>query len=348
MTIEFTCECGEVFQVEDEFAGRKGRCPTCKRIMIVPEPSKDLELLELQDELEEETMAPRGKNLTEEPAQEELPRGKRVEEEVEVLRGWDLDGNDAALTEKGENRKRFGNISVTLPRPVLLGIPAGILAILILWIALRPAGKTPSEERVYPERPQLEAQLKPQQAPVPDATQLQEEPPKATISQTQEPPSLPKETSPMKPEPSGSPQAQTPGAKPHAKEEKKAPSPTRSPAITAREEIQQKAEVPPRESPGVGKGSMPGSVRPQMAQSGNYTVNVAAFKSQGMADAFADVLRKRGLDPFVWSTELKKGPGKMYRVSIGRFATKRQAELYAKELKEKHGFDTYVVKRPGT
>jgi cell division septation protein DedD len=77
-------------------------------------------------------------------------------------------------------------------------------------------------------------------------------------------------------------------------------------------------------------------------------VNVAAFKSQGMADAFAEVLRKRGLDPFVWSTDLKKGPGKMYRVSIGRFATKRQAELYAKELKEKHGFDTYVVKKPGT
>jgi cell division septation protein DedD len=74
-----------------------------------------------------------------------------------------------------------------------------------------------------------------------------------------------------------------------------------------------------------------------------YTVNVAAFKSQGMAEAYVEVLRKRGLDPFLWTADLPN-QGKMYRVSIGRHGTHKQADAAAKELREKWSLKTYVTR----
>jgi cell division septation protein DedD len=347
MTIEFTCECGEIFQVEDEFAGRKGRCPTCKRIMVVPDPARDLEPLELQDELNEEPSAPKVEKLIGEPQQEDLPKGKRVEEEVEVLRGWDSDGTEPLPSRENGGRKGIPRPWEILPRKIVLGIPAGILAILILWVALKPTTKAPPEDRSLRERPKMEAKAKSPEAPLQEPAPAPGPSPEPSVSKSQEPQALPKEAPPIKVEPKES-QIQTPPPKSPPKEERRTSAPTPQPGVAQRQEPLPKGEITSKEAGPPAKSSMPGSLRAPVSQSGNYTVNVAAFKSQGMADAFAEVLRKRGLDPFVWSTDLKKGPGKMYRVSIGRFATKRQAELYAKELKEKHGFDTYVVKKPGT
>ena len=38
MPIEVVCECGKKFQARDEYAGRRGLCPACKRIFEVPVP----------------------------------------------------------------------------------------------------------------------------------------------------------------------------------------------------------------------------------------------------------------------------------------------------------------------
>ena len=38
MAIVFQCECGKEFQVREEDAGRRARCPTCQRELIVPQP----------------------------------------------------------------------------------------------------------------------------------------------------------------------------------------------------------------------------------------------------------------------------------------------------------------------
>jgi prepilin-type processing-associated H-X9-DG protein len=38
VAIHFRCECGKEFQTRDEDAGRKARCPVCKRDLIVPQP----------------------------------------------------------------------------------------------------------------------------------------------------------------------------------------------------------------------------------------------------------------------------------------------------------------------
>ncbi len=36
--IEFKCKCGKKFSVDDKYAGKKGKCPKCKEVVIVPQP----------------------------------------------------------------------------------------------------------------------------------------------------------------------------------------------------------------------------------------------------------------------------------------------------------------------
>jgi hypothetical protein len=43
MTIEVVCECGKQFNARDEYAGRRGLCPACKRIFDVPVPGAVIE-----------------------------------------------------------------------------------------------------------------------------------------------------------------------------------------------------------------------------------------------------------------------------------------------------------------
>lgn len=362
MTIEFSCECGEIFQVEDEFAGRKGRCPTCKRIMVVPEPVKEQEPLELQEELEEgpQIFDQPHKEVVDETDSRDLPPGKRVEEEVEVFRGWEATPVEEEVyrtpAKDGGPLRPWTNI----PRPVLIGIPAVILiGLMVFWLA-RPTdrkGSHPAKDRA-PKATYSETQPKPSDVkPEP----LKPEPSIGAIS-TQTP-STPQTTSAEKMD-SKQPSAQQPttsrepvaspslAQEPKAtKEEVKPPTPPQKPSAatgakdpaSVPKDTKDKGATRPKEtkSPPVPSPTS----RPPVASQGDYTVNVGAFKSQSMADALAEVLRKKGLDPFVWSMDLKKGPGKMYRVSVGRFPTRRQADQYAKELKEKHGLDTYVVKR---
>ena len=38
MSIQFNCECGQEIRVKEEHAGKKGRCPGCKRILTIPMP----------------------------------------------------------------------------------------------------------------------------------------------------------------------------------------------------------------------------------------------------------------------------------------------------------------------
>ena len=41
MAIVFRCECGKEFQTDDEDAGRRARCPACKRDLVVPQPKPE-------------------------------------------------------------------------------------------------------------------------------------------------------------------------------------------------------------------------------------------------------------------------------------------------------------------
>ena len=38
MAIEMQCECGKQFQVKDEHAGMRGKCPACGSVLAIPVP----------------------------------------------------------------------------------------------------------------------------------------------------------------------------------------------------------------------------------------------------------------------------------------------------------------------
>ncbi len=91
----------------------------------------------------------------------------------------------------------------------------------------------------------------------------------------------------------------------------------------------QAAPVPPAATPvkTVAKPSTSG---------GNYTVQVAAYDTQGAAEALASKLRERGYDVRVWGTAAP------FRVRIGRYPTRGAAEkqLSALQAKQMSGFVT--------
>ena len=40
MPITVTCEgCGKKLRVKDELAGRKGKCPACGTVLVIPQPA---------------------------------------------------------------------------------------------------------------------------------------------------------------------------------------------------------------------------------------------------------------------------------------------------------------------
>jgi twitching motility two-component system response regulator PilH len=41
MTIKVLCECGKTLCAPESAAGRKGRCPTCNRVILVPTPKEE-------------------------------------------------------------------------------------------------------------------------------------------------------------------------------------------------------------------------------------------------------------------------------------------------------------------
>lgn len=44
MAIKVTCEsCGKELQVSDQMAGKKGKCPACKSVLVVPDYSVEVE-----------------------------------------------------------------------------------------------------------------------------------------------------------------------------------------------------------------------------------------------------------------------------------------------------------------
>jgi hypothetical protein len=80
MAISFTCSCGKVGKVKEEFAGRKIRCPDCRTVFVVPAPTEERDVdqeaadLLLSDSPREES-----------PAREESPPLERREEATQPL-----------------------------------------------------------------------------------------------------------------------------------------------------------------------------------------------------------------------------------------------------------------------
>jgi cell division septation protein DedD len=75
---------------------------------------------------------------------------------------------------------------------------------------------------------------------------------------------------------------------------------------------------------------------------GGYVIQVAAMPEHGVADAMARRLTSKGYSAFVMTADGAKPT--MYRVRIGRFKTKREAETVAAKLQKEEQFKPWITR----
>lgn len=77
---------------------------------------------------------------------------------------------------------------------------------------------------------------------------------------------------------------------------------------------------------------------------GEFTLQVISYDSQAAADAFASALRARGHEAFVTTGDVE-GRGRYYRVRVGPFKSREQAEEYRRAFELRERMNTIVVKK---
>jgi cell division septation protein DedD len=75
----------------------------------------------------------------------------------------------------------------------------------------------------------------------------------------------------------------------------------------------------------------------------HYTVQVAAFRQQSMAEEMIKALSKKGHDAYLATGASPDGDGVTYRVRVGRFTTREQADHAAKRLAAKEKLHPFVA-----
>ena len=73
-----------------------------------------------------------------------------------------------------------------------------------------------------------------------------------------------------------------------------------------------------------------------------YTVQAGAFKSSQEAGILKDKLVKKGYTAYIIQAESKKHE-KLYKVMIGKFPTRKQAEALSLKIKKSEGLQTFVT-----
>lgn len=73
-----------------------------------------------------------------------------------------------------------------------------------------------------------------------------------------------------------------------------------------------------------------------------YTVQVGAFKDAPDADALKDRLGKKGYKTYTTLSESKR-EGRLYKVRIGEFSTRKEAEELSLKIKKAEGLQTFVT-----
>jgi len=81
---------------------------------------------------------------------------------------------------------------------------------------------------------------------------------------------------------------------------------------------------------------------PSPSAGDGYVIQVAAMREHGDADAMARRLSSKGYSAFVMSPG--EAPPTMYRVRVGKFKTKREAEAVASRLQKEEQFKPWITR----
>ncbi|MBW1831715.1 MAG: SPOR domain-containing protein [Deltaproteobacteria bacterium] len=79
---------------------------------------------------------------------------------------------------------------------------------------------------------------------------------------------------------------------------------------------------------------------------GRYTLQVISYQDAEEAQVFASALRKRGHAAYV-TTGIVEGRGTHWRVRIGPFATRQQAQGYRTTFEREEGMNTFIIRNKG-
>jgi cell division septation protein DedD len=137
--------------------------------------------------------------------------------------------------------------------------------------------------------------------------------------------------------------APAPAAQPPSQEEIAAVMP----AAVAAGSVGQKLPNAARRDPMVAAAipdERPGEAAP-VGTEGEFCLQVISYETAEPARSFAEGLRARGHRAFVTSADLPDR-GRYYRVRIGPFDTRPEAEAYRRKFETDEGMNTFVVKRP--
>ena len=74
-----------------------------------------------------------------------------------------------------------------------------------------------------------------------------------------------------------------------------------------------------------------------------YTANVGSFRKRVWAERLIKELDEKGYRAFIEETVIPK-KGTLYRVAVGRFPSRREAQSFARGLKERDGINSFVRK----
>jgi DedD protein len=85
----------------------------------------------------------------------------------------------------------------------------------------------------------------------------------------------------------------------------------------------------------------PATTQPPLTAEGKYTVQVSSFTEREKATELVARLIKKKYPAYITSTQISQTT--WYRVRIGRFASREEAEKFALTLKEKEKLNTFVT-----
>jgi DedD protein len=101
-------------------------------------------------------------------------------------------------------------------------------------------------------------------------------------------------------------------------------------------------KAPPMPSPGVNeKATPPRGTKNAGDEGAAYTVQVGAFKNQKEADSLRVKLDSKGYKVYTKKGTLKKAT--VFKVMVGEFARKKEAEVFALKLRNAERLNAYVT-----
>ena len=89
--------------------------------------------------------------------------------------------------------------------------------------------------------------------------------------------------------------------------------------------------------------------KPQVSQKSpktTYTVQAGAFKDSSDADILKAMLEKKGYNTYIKLSESNR-EGKLYKVWIGDFDNRKEAEMLSMKIKKTEGLQTFVTLKRG-